>query len=94
MSSESKCDANDEPTTNLIKNNKKLPLSSFYEESTKYELKLPRTWLILMTIRIALNVFFQRGYIHPDEFFQGNSLPDIRSKNKLGIGWHPNFEST
>jgi phosphatidylinositol glycan class Z len=74
MSSESKNDTNDEPTTqttNSIKKNKKLPLSSFYEESTKYELKVPRTWLILMTIRIALNVFFQRGYIHPDEFFQG-----------------------
>jgi len=42
----------------LSSNNKKL-------------LKLPRQWLILMTIRIALNLFGQKSYIHPDEFFQG-----------------------
>jgi hypothetical protein len=42
----------------LSSNNKKL-------------LKLPKQWLILMTIRIALNLFSQKSYIHPDEFFQG-----------------------
>ena len=42
----------------LSSNNKKL-------------LKLSRQWLILMTIRIALNLFGQKSYIHPDEFFQG-----------------------
>lgn len=34
-------------------------------------LQLPRAWLILMTIRLLLNIFGQRSYIHPDEFFQG-----------------------
>jgi GPI mannosyltransferase 4 len=72
MSTESNFDTNEEEPTpsNVAKKNKKLPLSSFYEKS-KYELKVPRAWLILMTLRIVLNVFFQRGYIHPDEFFQG-----------------------
>ena len=30
-----------------------------------------KNWLILVTFRIILNVFSQRSYIHPDEFFQG-----------------------
>jgi phosphatidylinositol glycan class Z len=30
-----------------------------------------KNWLILVTIRIILNLFSQRSYIHPDEFFQG-----------------------
>jgi phosphatidylinositol glycan class Z len=34
-------------------------------------LRLPRTWIILATFRIVLNLFSQRSYIHPDEFFQG-----------------------
>ncbi len=35
-------------------------------------LQLPRTWIILMTLRFLINIFGQRSYIHPDEFFQGN----------------------
>ena len=42
------------------------------KKATNVELlKVPRAWLLLMTLRIALNLFFQRSYIHPDEFFQG-----------------------
>lgn len=31
----------------------------------------PKEWLVLVTIRLVLNIFSQRSYIHPDEFFQG-----------------------
>lgn len=44
------------------------------KKETKKEIKLlapTKHWLILVTIRIILNVFSQRSYIHPDEFFQG-----------------------
>lgn len=39
-------------------------------ESSKL-LQLPRTWMFLMTFRLLINIFGQRSYIHPDEFFQG-----------------------
>lgn len=34
-------------------------------------LQLPRAWVVLATLRLLVNIFGQRGYIHPDEFFQG-----------------------
>lgn len=30
-----------------------------------------RSWQIFFIFRIAINLFGQRAYIHPDEFFQG-----------------------
>jgi len=80
-----------EDTTEARENVK---LETDKSETSSKLLQLPRAWIILATIRLLVNIFGQRSYIHPDEFFQGNSLPDMRSKNKLGIGWHPNFEGT
>lgn len=34
-------------------------------------LQLPRAWVVLATLRLLVNIFGQRSYIHPDEFFQG-----------------------
>lgn len=32
---------------------------------------ITKYWVFLVFIRLAVNLFGQRGYIHPDEFFQG-----------------------
>lgn len=44
-------------------------------------INVPCGWLILLTFRIVINVFSQRGYIHPDEFFQG---PEIIAGDLFG----------
>lgn len=38
--------------------------------SLKNPVKLPLSYWILVAIRFALTLLPQRGYIHPDEYFQ------------------------
>ncbi|CAF0717835.1 unnamed protein product [Brachionus calyciflorus] len=61
----------------------------------KKSLKPPKQWIYLFTFRIVLNLFSQRSYIHPDEFFQGVEIisGDIFScSDKVYKAWEFQFK--
>lgn len=63
-------------------------------EKKKY-LKLPASWLVLMTLRIVLNLYSQRSYIHPDEFFQGLEIISgdlFNCSDRIYRPWEFNFK--
>jgi GPI mannosyltransferase 4 len=76
---------NDKLTNNL-------PIST----DGKSLLALPKAWFVLVAIRFGLNLFGQRGYLHPDEFFQSIEplVGDLfNCSDKVLRTWEFNFES-
>jgi GPI mannosyltransferase 4 len=64
---------------------------------SKSLLPLPKAWFFLVAIRFGLNIFGQRGYIHPDEFFQSIEplVGDLfNCSDKVLKTWEFNFMST
>lgn len=57
------------------KNNQKVASTT----TTMTSSSITKYWVFLVFIRLAVNLFGQRGYIHPDEFFQGMNKDSIIS---------------
>ena len=58
------------------KNNQKVATTTTTTMTTS---SITKYWVFLVFIRLAVNLFGQRGYIHPDEFFQGMNKDSIIS---------------
>lgn len=62
------------------KNNQKVATTTTTTTTTTMTTSsITKYWVFLVFLRLAVNLFGQRGYIHPDEFFQGMNKDSIIS---------------